>query len=191
MAMTEAERGARALVRDIQADPVLEASVDRLVFERPASHAGLFIAAIKADIAREAKGDYSVVTFPRVRALVRKEIQDDAARLRAGMGFIGALITGLVSAGTAVYTSRLQIKAQEDIAEMQLRQKSAEAAALKAAAEARRAEAEAAMALAAQQSPEATAAAVFGPAGLPGWVLPVGIAAVVGTAIYFLFLRKG
>lgn len=185
-----AKRFAQALVRDVQDNPRLNAALDHLVHNLPASEAGLWIASIKRDLAREARGDFSEVIFPNVRALYRQAIQEEEG-LRSGMGFIGSLLTvavpALVSAGTAVYTTKLQVKANEDIAEMQQKQALAEAEAVKADAAARMKEAEAAMK---QAETASVADTVMAGPDLPPWLLPVGIGAAVLVVGYFVLRKK-
>jgi hypothetical protein len=183
---------ARALTRDIEDSPLLSEAVNRLVFNAPAARAGLLIADIKKDIQREVRGDYSTVLFPRVRDILRNEIRGEVARrkLEAGMGFVGILISGLISAGTAIYTSKLQIKAQEDIAEMQQKGETQKAAAAEADAKARLAEAELAMKQAAAQSPEVTVAKARAGTDVSDWILPVGIGAGALILIFALTRKK-
>lgn len=171
---------ARAMVRDVEGDPRTAA-----LFDVSPAEAGTVIIALKEDLAREARGDYSLVLFPNVRAVLRRQMGVETSRLAAGMGQWAEIIGGVIEAGTAIYTSKLQIKAQKDIFKLQQRAKAAEVAREREAADARAKQAEAAMrAAAGTPLTQAGMPGVMGvPSKLPSWAVPAVVIAGVGLMV--------
>lgn len=184
---------ARALARDVKENPEILAFIDTA----PPGQMGRFMFWIKRDLAREARGDFSKIVFPNVRAVFRRGLEEEST-LRSGLSFIGEVLSvalpALFEAGSAIYIARENRKAQEDIAKFQAAVESEKVAARKAEAEARKAEAEAAMKIAARQETPTVEeeAEILERAKkkkkLPGWVIPV---AVVGAGAVALVAAKG
>lgn len=127
------------------------------------------------DLAREARREAGPILFPNLRAFLRTEMNVEEHRLASGMGQWAALIGSVTEAAGTFFSQREQIKAQEKIAEIQLKAKQAELRQQELAAERER------QMLAASQGVPSAAVSPSEKGGLPTWALPVGAAA--GAAI--------
>lgn len=181
---------AEAFVQDVQDSERIQEAFDNLI-QKPPSQAGIVIHAVKEDLGRELQGDFSIVVFPKTRALFRAAIKEETearGKQKAGMAWITGVLSiavpAITSTATAIYTTKMETEVQKDIAKLEAAQQAREAEAARLAAEARIKEAEAAMKLAEQQNvPSLQSASGMeissSPRRVPGWVLPVGIAAAV------------
>ena len=132
-----------AVAFDIRDNPAARDFLDELIAAKGVKGVHDFNNAILREIEAEYKHDRSGMMFPWTRAAVRTlitggAVMEDMANF--GMGFWGALIGGVVtagiSAGTAIYTTRLTTKAQTDIAKINVSSANQQAQAATATAKA-------------------------------------------------------
>jgi hypothetical protein len=154
-----------AIAFDIRDNPQARNFIEKLVRTKGAAGVHDFNDAVLAEIAAEYKGDRSSMMFPWTRAAVRTLITGGAVyedMSNFGLGFWGALIGGVLSAGiqagATIYTTKLTTSAQKDIATIQVDAANKQAAALEA-------QAKAAEALAVERM-QASGGSPFGPAGV-------------------------
>lgn len=129
-----------AVAFDVRDNPKTKEILDQLIKQK--GNAGLedWKNLVLAEIKREYEGDKGPTLFPWTRAAVRTLITGGALYHEWGLGQIGALIGGVLTAGiqaaTSIYTTKLQVNAQKDITQLQINQVNAQAAAQQAAAKA-------------------------------------------------------
>jgi hypothetical protein len=163
---------------DLRDNPQARDFLDHLVQTKGIHGARDFTAAVLREIDAEYKGDRSVMMFPWTRAAVRTLIAGGMTYESVsnfGMGFLAALIGGVVSAAVqatgTIFSSKIVADSQVKIARIQTEAANKEADALKAAAEAAKAKAEAEL--------KAAAGAPFGGAAAPGTVAGIGTGTIV------------
>lgn len=179
------KRFKRAIVRDIYGDPNVLAFVNEIMYRSPNPKEG-FVRMLKGEMISALKGDSTPGILPRTRGVVRSLAMGEALHKSWGLGIwglLGTLFSSGISAGAEVYKTKLQLDAQEDIAEMQHSLEERKIAAKEKEIEAARQAAEAAMqqAIAVQKTAEMEKAKVE--AGITetthatgGGVTPSGVA---------------
>lgn len=142
---------------------------------------------ILGDILRGLKHERGPVGFPHLRASFLHAIQDKAeGRKGSGLSAIEqekgfdwsslfkTVVGGIAAVGTAYYVGKIGVKGEKEI----LKQQQAGETALR--------EAEASRMIALSKQTETRVEQQYGSPGLPGWVLPVGIAAGAAGLIFLV-----
>lgn len=176
---------AHAIEFDLRDVPRARALLDGIIKVYGKDGVEKFRAIILDEIKKEYDGDKSDSLFPWTRAAVRTLISGGVL-YEQFLGNIGMVIGGVLTAGiqaaTSVYTTKLQVNAQEDIVKFQTNQAIAEANAAKALAEAQQAAAVAAMKQKAAD-PFGLSTASVGGSGMNNMLL---IGGIVAAAIFVL-----
>jgi len=133
----------QALAFDLRDNPAVRNAVDRIVREKGVQGATDFVKLLKEDLERDLSGSRGPVLFPWTRAACKSRIEGERFYKEMGLGqilgLIGALGGALIQGVTSVYTTRLTVGAQTDIAKFQTQQVVAQADAQRAQAEAQQA----------------------------------------------------
>ena len=173
---------AKAMVYDLKYNTNLMDALNEIIRKHGAAGEKIWHDLWTDDIKREFDGKKGPVLFPWLRSAFRTYSSGIALHEQLGQvwGFIGGLLSAGIQAGTAIYTTRLQINGQEDIAKLKLQQDQANADRALAAANAQQAQAVAAMQGNVSGSPFAAA----GMMGGMGEILPYVL--IAGAAIFIL-----
>lgn len=189
-----------AVAFDIRDNPKAKEFLDNLVVTKGASGVRDFVDAIRREVKEEYEGKRTAMMFPWTRSAVRTLIEGGILWEQWGLGQIGAIIgtvlSAAIQAGAGIYTAKLTMNTQKDIANIQVDAANRQAAAAQAQAEAAKAQAEAQIkASAASGGSPFGASTGFSQAGMFGGMSmgTLGIMALVGLAAVFIVpkLKKG
>lgn len=183
---------------DIRDNPKAKEFLDTLVTTKGAAGVRDFVDAIKQEVKEEYEGNRTTMMFPWTRSAVRTLIEGGILWEQWGLGQIGAIIGGVLSAaiqaGAGVYTASMTLRTQRQIAQINVDAANKQADAAQAQAEAAKAQAQAQIQAAGGGSPFGASTGTA-QAGMFGGISmgTIGIVALVGIAAVFIVpkLKKG